>query len=195
MQTVKFKIKLLHFGRCIAARLVLSFPQQLCLFYIGTAERTQLVYRQQAVYSCCCSALRSVYWSSCVFSLCTSLNWVMNCALAASPRRLYTSSGLQSNPCDCIKLSSLSIASLYLPITTGAGSTSHISFGLVCISTREKFYSRIYSILLAAEVQYITIGLGIVQHTVGARKSLYQPVVFQVLIYIQGIQVFRVEGR
>lgn len=48
-------------------------------------------------------------------------------------------------------------------------------------------------LLLAAKIQDITPGFAVIEHSVGARESLSQAVVFEVFIDIQGIEVFRIE--
>ena len=61
-----------------------------------------------------CSSSKSVYWSSCVFSRCTSLKFCTKEILAASPFKLYTSCGSFTKLFSCINKPNFSTASLYL---------------------------------------------------------------------------------
>ena len=49
-------------------------------------------------------------------------------------------------------------------------------------------------LLLGAEVEDVAVGLGVVQHPVGAREGLNQAVVLEVLVDVQGVEVLRVEA-
>lgn len=49
-------------------------------------------------------------------------------------------------------------------------------------------------ILLLAEVENVAVRLGVVEHAVGAGEGLDEAVVFQLLIDVEGVEVFRVEA-
>jgi hypothetical protein len=52
----------------------------------------------------------------------------------------------------------------------------------------------IHRVLLLAEVEDVAVGLGVVEHAVGARKRLNQAVVFEVLVDVEGVEVFGIEA-
>jgi len=52
---------------------------------------------------------------------------------------------------------------------------------------------RIHGLLLLAEIEDVAIGFGVVEHAVGARKRLNQPVVLEVFVHVEGVEVFGVE--
>ncbi|MFA7164511.1 MAG: hypothetical protein WC124_01515 [Desulfoplanes sp.] len=49
-------------------------------------------------------------------------------------------------------------------------------------------------ILLLAEVEDISSGLGVIEDAVGARKGLNEAVVFQLFVDVEGVQVFGIEA-
>src|SRR5690606_25778578 len=51
----------------------------------------------------------------------------------------------------------------------------------------------VHGLLLAAKVEDVAVGLGVIEHAVGARKGLNQAMVLEVFIHIQGVEVFGVE--
>ena len=59
---------------------------------------------------------------------------------------------------------------------------------------REEGDGGIHGILLLPEVQDVTVGLGAIQHTVGAGKSLDQAMVAQVFVHIERVQVFGIKA-
>ena len=50
------------------------------------------------------------------------------------------------------------------------------------------------AVLLPAEVEDVAVGLGGVQHAVGAAEGLDQPVVLEVLVDVERVEVFGVEA-
>jgi hypothetical protein len=48
--------------------------------------------------------------------------------------------------------------------------------------------------LLLAEIEDVAVGLGVVEHAVGARKRLNQAVVFEVFIDVESVEVFGIEA-
>lgn len=52
----------------------------------------------------------------------------------------------------------------------------------------------IHRILLLAEVEDIAVGLGVVEHAVGARKGLNQAVKLEVLVDVKGVQELGIEA-
>ena len=93
-----------------------------------------------------------------------------------------------------MKVSSAVTACSSLLMTTGAGSTSQISLGAVGLIAGEQGDGVIDGLLLLAEVEDVAVGLGVVEHAVGARERLDQAVVLEVLIDVEGVQVFGIEA-
>ena len=60
--------------------------------------------------------------------------------------------------------------------------------------TREQGNGGIHRVFLRAEVEDVAVGLGAVEHAVGARERLYQTVVLEVFVHIQGVEVFAVNA-
>jgi hypothetical protein len=52
----------------------------------------------------------------------------------------------------------------------------------------------IHGVLLLAEVEDVAVGLGAVEHAVGAGEGLNQAVVLEVLVHIERVQVFGIEA-
>ena len=52
----------------------------------------------------------------------------------------------------------------------------------------------IHSVPLLAEVEDVAVGLGAVEHAVGAGEGLDQAVVLEVLVHIERVQVFGIEA-
>ena len=57
----------------------------------------------------------------------------------------------------------------------------------------EQGNGRIHVVLLLAEIEDVAVGLAAVEHAVGARERLDQPVVLQVLVHVQRVQVLAVK--
>jgi len=51
----------------------------------------------------------------------------------------------------------------------------------------------VHGLFLGAKVEDVAVGLGVVEHTVGAREGLNQAVVLEVLVHVQGVEVLGVE--
>ena len=80
-------------------------------------------------------------------------------------------------------------------MTIGALSTSHIS--RACwpgLFTGEECDGGVHGGLLLAKVQDVAVGLGAVEDAIGAGEGLDQSVVFEVLVYIERVQVFGIEA-
>src|SRR5690625_3351126 len=52
----------------------------------------------------------------------------------------------------------------------------------------------VHGLLLAPKVEDVAVGLGVVEHTIGAREGLNQPVVPEVFVHVQGVEVLGVEA-
>ena len=52
----------------------------------------------------------------------------------------------------------------------------------------------IHGVLLLAEVEDVAVGLGAVEHAVGAGEGLDQAVVLEVLVHVERVQVFGIEA-
>ncbi|GIV50103.1 MAG: hypothetical protein KatS3mg038_0624 [Candidatus Kapaibacterium sp.] len=52
----------------------------------------------------------------------------------------------------------------------------------------------VHGLLLGAEVKDVAVGLGVVEHPVGARKGLNQAVVLEVLIHVERVQIRRIKA-
>ena len=59
---------------------------------------------------------------------------------------------------------------------------------------REKGDGGIDGLLLLAEIEDVAVGLGGVEHAVGARERLNQAVVLEVLVHIERVQIFGIEA-
>ena len=79
-------------------------------------------------------------------------------------------------------------------MTTGALSTSQISRALVGLLAGEEGDGGIDGVLLLAEVEDVAVGLGVVEHAVGAGEGLDQAVVLEVLVDVERVQVFGIEA-
>ena len=79
-------------------------------------------------------------------------------------------------------------------MTTGALSTSQISRALLRLFAGEKGDGGIDGVLLLAEVEDVAVGLGGVEHAVGAGEGLNQAVVLEVLVDIERVEVFGIEA-
>ena len=103
--------------------------------------------------------------------------------------------GLQSRPWDCMKLVELAArrASSF-SMTTGAWSTSQISRACVGLLAGEEGDGGIDGVLLLAEVEDVAVGLGGVEHAVGAGEGLDQAVVLEVLVDVERVQVLGIEA-
>ena len=64
---------------------------------------------------------------------------------------------------------------------------------LFCFSRKQRD-GLVYSIPLSTEVEDVAVGLGVVQHPVGAGEGLDEAVIFQVLVNVERVQVLRVEA-
>ena len=66
--------------------------------------------------------------------------------------------------------------------------------GAINFLAGEKGDGGIDGVLLLAEVEDIAVGLGAVEHAVGAGEGLNQPVVLEVLVHIERVQVFGIKA-
>ena len=67
--------------------------------------------------------------------------------------------------------------------------------GLVAgLFAREEGDGGIDGVLLLAEIEDVAVGLGAVEHAVGAGEGLDQPVVLEVLVHVERVQVFGIEA-
>ena len=66
--------------------------------------------------------------------------------------------------------------------------------GLFDLHAGEERDGGVDGLLLAAEVEDVAVGLGVVQHAVGAAERLDQRVVLEVLIDVECVEVFGVEA-
>ena len=79
-------------------------------------------------------------------------------------------------------------------MTSGALSTSQISRACVDLRAGEERDGGIDGLLLLAEVEDVAVGLGVVEHAVGAGEGLDQPVVLEVLVDVERVEVLGVEA-
>ena len=66
--------------------------------------------------------------------------------------------------------------------------------GLFDLHAGEERDGVIDGLLLPAEVEDVAVGLGVVQHAVGAAEGLDQPVVLEVLVDVERVEVLAVEA-
>ncbi len=59
---------------------------------------------------------------------------------------------------------------------------------------REQGDGGIHGVLLLAKVEDVAVGLGIVEHAVGVRERLNQAVVLEILVDVEGVEIFGVEA-
>jgi hypothetical protein len=85
-------------------------------------------------------------------------------------------------------------AASYLRTTSAAGSTSQISLAGLSVWPEKRPMAVVHGVLLLAEVEDVAVGLGVVEHAVGARERLNQAVVLEVLVHVQGVEVLGVEA-
>ena len=94
-----------------------------------------------------------------------------------------------------MKSSSFCTAAFSFSMTTGALSTSQISRACSAgFSPGEEGDGGIDGVLLLAEVEDVAVGLGAVEHAVGAGEGLDQAVVLEVLVDVERVQVLGVEA-
>jgi len=93
-----------------------------------------------------------------------------------------------------MKLSSAGFSVLELANHDGGLVDEPDGAGLVDLDAGEEGDGGIDRLLLAPEVEDVAVGLGVVQHAVGAAEGLDQPVVLQVLVDVERVQVFAVEA-
>jgi hypothetical protein len=141
------------------------------------------------------SSVRSVYWSSWVLSRWTSLKWVMKAARASSPFRLATAEGVQARPWDFMKLVELLHGGLQL-LDDHGGLVHEPDFPrlLAGLLAGEEGDGGIHGVLLLAEVEDVAVGLGAVEHAVGAGEGLDQAVVLEVLVHVERVQELGIEA-
>ena len=58
----------------------------------------------------------------------------------------------------------------------------------------EESDGRIHRLLLLAEVEDVAVRLGVVEHAVGSRERLNQSVVFEILVHVEGVEVFGIKA-
>ena len=93
-----------------------------------------------------------------------------------------------------MKSSSFCTASLQL-LDDDGGLVHQPDFaGLVGLLAGEEGDGGIDGVLLLAEVEDVAVGLGVVEHAVGAGEGLDQPVVLEVLVHVERVEVFGVEA-
>ncbi len=66
--------------------------------------------------------------------------------------------------------------------------------GLAAVFSRRREQWRHRRRLLLAEVEDVAVGLGVVEHAVGAGEGLNQAVVLQVLVHVERVQVLGIEA-
>ena len=123
---------------------------------------------------CSCSGVRSVYWSSWVWRRCTSLKCLMKAARASSPLRLATSSGLPRQALRPHEAFKRGLGVFELIDDDGSLIDEPDLAGLFDLHAGEEGDGVIDGLLLAAEVEDMAVGLGVVQHAVGAAECLDQ---------------------
>jgi hypothetical protein len=99
-----------------------------------------------------CSSSKSVYWSSCVLSLCTSLKFFTKAIRAASPFKVIHFLRFAYQIVFLHKYTQCFYCFLYLSITTGAGSTNQISLAFPLSSPENKAMAWFTAFLLRTEI-------------------------------------------
>ena len=65
----------------------------------------------------------------------------------------------------------------------------------VCLGSREQLDGGVDGVLLLTKVEDVAVGLVAVEDSIGSRERLNQPVVLEVLVDVQRVEVFGVESR
>ena len=177
------------------AGLALLLLEALGGFEVDAAEGVELVLGQDLLDGLLrCSSVRSVYWSSWVWRRCTSLNCLMNAARASSPLRLGTCLGLGVEALRLHEVVEVCDGGLELFDDLGGLVDEPDFAGLVGLGAGEERDGGIDGVLLAAEVEDVAVGLGGVEHAVGAGEGLDQAVVLEVLVDVERVEVLGVEA-
>ena len=140
------------------------------------------------------SGVRSVYWSSWVWSRCTSLNLLDEGGAGVVALEVGHVLGLRFEALRLHEVVQVGDGGLEL-LDDQRGLVHQPDFaGLVGLGAGEEGDGGIDGVLLAAEVEDVAVGLGGVEHAVGAAERLDQAVVLEVLVDVERVEVLGVEA-
>ena len=119
----------------------------------------------------------------------------MKAARAASPLRLGTASGRAVEALGFHEAVQLLHGGLqFLDDHGGLVHQPDFAGLLAGLFAGEEGDGGIHGVLLLAEVEDVAVGLGAVEHAVGAGEGLDQAVVLEVLVHVERVQVFGIEA-